>query len=95
MITVMNKNVSDGNLESALGNLTSAMTEEGKDKWLLVGRSAVIDQGVAKGEKLTNAKVKFIRPDYGIAIDEFDNYLNLNLNRSIPIGSFMDEEYLS
>lgn len=73
-------------VERAMGNTRRIMSDEEKAKRLNVRRSVVLNQAVAKGQKLGEVKVKFKRPGYGIAPDLYESLLDRTFKYSLDEG---------
>ena len=71
-------------LEVAMGQSRRIMSGVEKKKRLNVRRSLILDQDVKKGQSLSEVKVKFQRPGYGIAPDKYETMLDMKFCDDLP-----------
>jgi sialic acid synthase SpsE len=71
-------------VEKAMGSSRRILDEHEKSKRYNVRRSVVIAEPVKSGQKLKDVKVKFQRPGYGIAPDQYEELLDKTLNKDCP-----------
>ena len=73
-------------VERAMGHPRRIMSDLEKKNRLSSRRSLILDQNVKSGQVLRDVKVKFKRPGYGIAPDEYEKILDLTFTCDLPIG---------
>jgi N,N'-diacetyllegionaminate synthase len=73
-------------LEIALGNPRRILSEEEKNKRKNIRRSVIVEDDVDAGVFLSEVKVKFKRPGYGISPEEYEKLLDKKLTRSMRSG---------
>lgn len=83
------------NVEAAMGNSRRVMSFEEKQMRLSARRSLVIDQDVKIGDKLLQAKVKFLRPGFGISPDIYEDLLEKEFLRPLVKGTVVKRSDLS
>ncbi|MCA8866725.1 N-acetylneuraminate synthase [Halomonas sp. SBBP1] len=82
-------------VEQAMGEPRRIMTDQEKANRLNIRRSAILDEAVSEGQKLSSAKIKFKRPGYGIAPDQYENMTNMYFNKALPKGHVLSVKDLS
>lgn len=82
-------------VEKAMGESRRIMTDVEKQKRLNVRRSLILDEDVQPGQALSETKVKFKRPGYGIAPDAYETMLELSFNKALPAGHVVSVHDLS
>jgi sialic acid synthase SpsE len=73
-------------VERAMGHPRRIMSEAEKKSRLNVRRSLILDQDVKSGQVLKDVKVKFKRPGYGIAPDDYEKMLDLSFTKDFSLG---------
>lgn len=82
-------------VERAMGQPRRIMTDVEKQKRLNVRRSLILDEDVKVGQSLSNTKVKFKRPGYGIAPDTYEAMIDMSFNKDLPKGHVVSVHDLS
>ncbi len=82
-------------VEKAMGQPRRIMTDVEKQKRLSARRSLILDEDVKAGQKLSNTKVKFKRPGYGIAPNTYESMIDMAFNKSLPKGHLVSVHDLS
>ena len=76
-------------VERAMGGTRRIMTDQEKINRLNARRSVVLVEDVVKGETLSSVKVKFQRPGFGIAPDEYERLLNRCFKTDLRSGTVL------
>lgn len=76
-------------VERAMGASRRTMTDDEKVKRLNARRSVVLVEDVAQGETLSNVQVKFQRPGFGVAPDEYERLLDRCFKTDLPAGTVL------
>lgn len=74
------------NLEIALGNNRRVMSQKQKYDRLIGRRSTYLAQSVKKGQKLSDVKIEFSRPGYGLGPDMYEKYVNATFRKDFQQG---------
>ncbi|SES34732.1 N-acetylneuraminate synthase [Vreelandella subterranea] len=82
-------------VERAMGEPRRIMTDHEKQKRLNARRSAILDEAVTEGQTLSSAKVKFKRPGYGVAPDQYEKMVGMSFNKALPKGHVLSVQDLS
>jgi len=80
-------------LEIAMGNPRRILHESERTKRNAVRRSVFLAQPCKKGQKLSDVKVEFRRPGFGISPDNYDSLLDFRFTHDLAEGhrlSFSD-----
>lgn len=76
-------------VESALGGNRRIMTAEERKRRTAYRRSTFLAEDAPAGTALSDLKVVFSRPGYGIAPDEFERLAGTKLRRALPKGHML------
>ena len=73
-------------LEIAMGGPRRILSAQEKKSRMNVRRSMVLDQDVKSGQKVKDVNVKFKRPGFGIAPDQYETLLDKSFNTDMKSG---------
>lgn len=76
-------------VEAAMGVGRRVLSAEEKEKRLLIRRSAYVKEHAKRGQKLSDVKVEFRRPGYGIAPDMFEAIADMTLKSDLEPGHLL------
>jgi sialic acid synthase SpsE len=76
-------------LELAFGTRRRIMTAEERRNRLAVRRSTFLTEPGVEGTPMSELKVEFRRPGWGLGPDEFENLASARLRRSLPAGHML------
>ncbi len=82
-------------VERAMGQPRRIMTDAEKQKRLNIRRSLILDEDVKVGQSLSDTKVKFMRPGYGIAPDAYESMTGMSFNKDLSRGHVVSVHDLS
>lgn len=82
-------------VERAMGQPRRIMSDTEKQNRLNVRRSLILDEDVQVGQKLSEVRVKFKRPGFGIAPDVYELMLDLQFNKALEKGTVVSVHDLS
>lgn len=82
-------------VERAMGQTRRIMSDVEKQKRLNVRRSLILDENVKAGQSLSEVKVKFKRPGYGIAPDAYEGMIDMSFNKDLPKGHVVSVQDLT
>jgi sialic acid synthase SpsE len=73
-------------LETAMGSPRRVLKEEERKKRDSIRRSIFLAQPAKKGQKLSDVKVEFRRPGFGIGPDQYEDLLQTTFAADLPAG---------
>ncbi|NDF16734.1 MAG: N-acetylneuraminate synthase [Verrucomicrobia bacterium] len=76
-------------VEKALGNTRRKMYPEELMKRDRIRRSAHLEKGGKKGQKLKSLSVVFRRPGFGMTPNQFDQWQESTLRKNLPVGHIL------
>jgi sialic acid synthase SpsE len=77
------------NLELAFGSPRRLLTPQEREARLAVRRSAFLAAPAAAGTSLSDLRIEFKRPGFGLGPDEFERLANATLQRNLPAGHML------
>lgn len=81
-------------VETAMGASRRVLSEEAVEKRKAIRRSVFLSDGVKRGMRLSEAKISFKRPGYGLAPDEYETLLDKEFRSDMKLGDMVSREDL-